>query len=192
MKKLPLILVLLFFYSICLAQEEILFEQSEPKRFPSTAQAIPLLDPNERFPEDPAVRKIATGRLDNLRAYGGWRNGVYGVVIKTDVHTDYMMDKNVEVVCWFYFWNGNAHTSQQKLKDFNKRYRTTNGQVSTSNDYVPSYKSNKRSDLELFLPFDELHLSKGKHEVCFDCGILFMGKQVSVLDYYKILVARSW
>ncbi|MEM7163129.1 MAG: hypothetical protein AAF487_11895 [Bacteroidota bacterium] len=151
--------------------------------YEKVADATPNIYDNPPYPNDPALTKLQQAEVVKMRAYGGWRNGVNGIICKLDIDTEYLDGKSLDVVAWFYFWNGDPDSKQQKLKDFNGRYRTTNYQVSTSTRYTPTYKNNSRSDFELFIPFSELHLGIGVHWICFDFGVFRQNKQLTVSDY---------
>ena len=53
------------------------------------------------------------------------------------------------------------------LKDYNNDYGTTGGQVCCPDSFTPNYDSTRFSDFRLFMPYDELHMAKGKYDLAF-------------------------
>jgi hypothetical protein len=94
-----------------------------------------------------------------------YENNQKGMKIYIDFTVHNMLDRKGNCVAWFYFSDGT------KLKDYNGQYRTTDGQVSKSEYYKPGYKDAKYTDFELFMPYDELHLSEGEFKCKFYVGI---------------------
>jgi len=81
------------------------------------------------------------------------------------IHTKFNAQKLRGVKCalniYFYDKQGNP------LKDFNKSYHTTNGNVSVHENFVPQYDDTTFNDFKLFMPVQELHMTKGKHKLMF-------------------------
>lgn len=80
-------------------------------------------------------------------------NGKKGLSVKVSFSIKGMKGKKGRVVCYFYDENGKA------LKDLNENYCTTDGDVSVGRTFTPSYDNSTYTDLELLIPYDELHLS---------------------------------
>jgi hypothetical protein len=59
----------------------------------------------------------------------------------------------------------------QPLKDFNDSYNTTAGHVAAGKNFTPSYDRSTYTDLDIFIPYSELHMADGNHELCFDLEI---------------------
>lgn len=110
-----------------------------------------------------------------------YQNGEKGMRINVSISANNMSGKKLSVVAWFYFKDGT------KLKDSNRNYRTTDGQVSTSeSEYISG--DNDRRTVTLFLPYSELHISsKGEHSLKFDIGVFESHKQLTVSSYYYFL-----
>lgn len=95
-----------------------------------------------------------------------YENNVKGMKIHIEFDVKNMLNKTGQVVAWFYYQNGN------KLLDANSSYRTTDGQVSNSRTYTPSYQNATYSDLSFFMPYSELHCpSSDKTDLKFCCGV---------------------
>ena len=73
------------------------------------------------------------------------------------IHVKFTVDdlQNSEGLCiaYFYFADG------RKLSDSNGQYKTTDGQVSVSRSFTPSYVNTIYRDFKLFMPYSELHFS---------------------------------
>ncbi|MBK6904178.1 MAG: hypothetical protein IPH04_15595 [Saprospirales bacterium] len=76
-------------------------------------------------------------------------------------------DKPCRAVAWFYSDSG------LPLQDYNGKYNSVDGKVSVGADFLPRYDSADYSDLTLFMPYDELHLSSGHHSLKLDAGLFF-------------------
>ncbi len=76
-----------------------------------------------------------------------------GLSVKVSFNISNMKDKDARVVCYFYDVDGNA------LIDKNNRYKTTDGHVSSGEDIKPKYDNSSYTDLEVKIPYDELHLT---------------------------------
>lgn len=70
------------------------------------------------------------------------------------------------------------------VKDLNRRYYTTDGNVCTSEHFTPSYPGTEYSDFTLFIPNEELHLLPGSHTYyCQVCLFDAQGNDIAYSDY---------
>jgi hypothetical protein len=53
------------------------------------------------------------------------------------------------------------------LRDFDGRYNTTDGHVSTEEDFSPNFTNTLFEDFKVFMPYDQLHMAKGRHDLKF-------------------------
>lgn len=106
-----------------------------------------------------------TAEIENVLVDDVYENNQKGMRIYIDFSVDNMLDKQGSCVAWFYFSDGT------ELKDYNSNYNTTDGQVSTSEDFEPGYINAVYTDFELFMPYDELHLDDGESNLKFYIGI---------------------
>jgi len=106
------------------------------------------------------------------------QSGQYGMKIHAKFSVGRMLNKQGKCVAWFYYSDGT------KLKDQNGKYKTSDGQVSTSEDFKPSFDNSTYNDFIIFMPYGELHLAKGKHNLKFDIGIFdHNSKQIAISEY---------
>lgn len=80
---------------------------------------------------------------------------------------------NLTGLCAVYFYGKN----KTPLMDTNGSYYADNGQVAMSEKYIPNYQNCTFNDFVLFIPYSELHLSVGYHNlkfqvVLFDCNTM--------------------
>lgn len=80
--------------------------------------------------------------------------GNKGMKIHVKFDISGMLNRTGRAVAYFYNSNGNA------LRDINSSYRTTNGNVSVGQDFVPNYANCTFNDLTMFIPYSELHLTR--------------------------------
>lgn len=97
-----------------------------------------------------------------------------------------MLNKQGDCVIWFYFSNGSM------LKDYNNSYRSSNGQVAVSRKFKPSYESCIFNDFVIFMPYDELHLSHGSHNLKFDIGLFDHNNKHMETSDYTSFTYNSW
>ena len=68
------------------------------------------------------------------------------------------------------------------MKDANGRYNTTIGDVSTSGNFQPGYVNSVYNDFKLFIPYKELHMARGKHNLKFRIKIFNSGTWNALSD----------
>ena len=60
-----------------------------------------------------------------------------------------------------------AYADGAALQDFDNFYFTSDGQVSAGTDFTPIYPDATFQDLQIFMPYDQLHMQAGHHELQF-------------------------
>jgi hypothetical protein len=65
--------------------------------------------------------------------------------------------------CIAYFYTNDG----TPLKDYNNRYYTSTGFVSANTKFEPAYENTLFNDLTIFIPYDELHVANGSHDLKF-------------------------
>lgn len=85
--------------------------------------------------------------------------GKYGMRIKGSFQVNNSNGRKCMFVAYFYTSDGTP------LRDFNQQYYTLNGNVSVGKDVIPIYDASVFNNEELFIPYDELHLLKGNHNL---------------------------
>lgn len=85
------------------------------------------------------------------------QDGQTGLRIHLDFTVWDMQGQQGEAVAYFESPKGIG------VKDLDRRYYTTDGNVSTSERFTPSYPGTEYSDFTLFIPNEQLHLLPGSH-----------------------------
>ena len=76
-----------------------------------------------------------------------------------------MLNKQGTCNAYFSFNGGNM------LNDYNGLYKAGNGQVAHGMPFTPPYEDATYNDFILFMPYNELHLGTGSHNLKFTIGI---------------------
>ena len=98
-----------------------------------------------------------------------YQDSLKGMRIHVKFDVDNFKDTPGRVVAYFYKKNGDP------LKDTNEKYNTTVGTVSTSRNFQPRYVNSVYNDFKLFIPYKELHMARGKHNLKFRIRIFNSG-----------------
>jgi len=99
-----------------------------------------------------------------------YKNNEKGMNIHAKFEVDNLKGVDCKAAAYFYYSSGG------KLRDSNNSYCTNDGYVSSYGvGFTPTYDGALYSDLELFMPYDELHLSNGKHELKFYIALYVVG-----------------
>lgn len=107
-----------------------------------------------------------TGKVNKVWVdYDQWQNNQKGMLIHVEFETVGCKDENLQVCAYFYTSSGTA------LKDYDGSYKTTDGNVSTHLDTTTSYHNSIWNDFKIFMPYDQLHMASGKHELKFYVSI---------------------
>jgi hypothetical protein len=88
-----------------------------------------------------------------------WRGGEKGMVVHVRFHTTGLRGVACKAVAYFAYEGGEA------LDDFDGLYSTVSGKVSTYTNFTPSYDSSVFNDLELFIPYSQLHMGSGRSDL---------------------------
>ena len=90
-----------------------------------------------------------------------YQDSIKGMRIHVKFDIDNFKDTKGRVSAYFYTKNGDP------LKDTNRSYYTTSGNVSTGRNFQSDYLKLIYNDCTLFMPYKELHLGRGKHNLKF-------------------------
>ena len=89
--------------------------------------------------------------------HGVTQNDQDGLRVHIEVELNGYKGSDMRAIAYFESPKGVGH------KDLNNRYHTTDGNVSASKKFSPSYDNSTFNDLKIFIPLSELHLKEGKH-----------------------------
>lgn len=93
------------------------------------------------------------------------RDGRTGMLIHAHFIIQGARQDTCQIAAYFYYANGEI------LKDFDQDYRASDGQASVGEEFTPEYDSTEFEDYTLFMPYDELHMEAGNHELKFDLQV---------------------
>lgn len=102
--------------------------------------------PSSSLTPNAQIKSISVSKDQDL--YNG-----KGIIIHVAFDIQNMKNKDVGVTAYFYDNNGNA------LTDINDKYNTDNGKVATGKSIKPGSNNTSYSDLQLEIPYTELHQS---------------------------------
>ena len=111
--------------------------------------------------------KIGTGKFDKLWVdYDVTENGQKGMRIHVKFSVLNMKDQDVRLSIYFEMKNGD------KLLTNNSAYRSKSGQVAIYRTLKVTYDESNYSDVQLFMPYSELNLGKGNHDLKLDADLV--------------------
>lgn len=93
--------------------------------------------------------------------YDQYKNGKKGMLIHVKFTIDGMKGNDGMCALYFKYKNGDF------LKDYNNSYNSSDGCVSCGATFTPGYDSTVYNDYQLFMPYEELHMSSGKSNLAF-------------------------
>lgn len=98
--------------------------------------------------------------LAEIYSFGMYQPNEYGIYICVKVSICNLLNKSLNANAYFYDMNGKI------IKDKNKRYRSTDGQVSVGETFKPDSQNYNSKKIGLFIPYSEFHCEKGKKLKC--------------------------
>lgn len=121
-----------------------------------------------------------TAIIDNVWVeHNVYQNSEKGMKIHVHFYVNNMLNRTGRVSAYFYYDDNNS----TPLKDFNQRYRTTDGKVSTGKNYTPGYSNCLYDDFVLFMPYTELH--------CTDRKTYYLKFRVSIWSDQNVEMVQS-
>ncbi len=137
-----------------------------------------------------AAQKI-TGEIKDITVeYNVFKDGVKGMKILVDFSVQNMKGIDGSCAAYFYYENGN------RVMDKNQKFKTADGHAATHTTIKPGYHPKTvYTDLEIFMPYNELEVGSGKHNLKFYC-ILWENSSSSVnsiaqSQYYSFTLTNN-
>jgi len=113
-----------------------------------------------KIEDELAARALPSSTISGLRIeHDCFRDGRRGMLIHSKVTINNLKDQNAFVATYFYGQDG------ANLKDFNQSYQTVDGAVMVGASVVPMYEGSTWEDFVLFMPYSELHMASGSHDL---------------------------
>jgi hypothetical protein len=133
---------------------------------------------------DPRVQLKADPRatFDSIWVdYGVKENDVLGMRIHMSFSAYNMKDMDAYVAIYFEYNDDMAGF----LKDKNKKFNSTDGDVAVYRSIKPAYDPAVYNDLQLFMPYSELDLEAGIYDLTMDAKLIYkQGGLIQWLTYY--------
>ena len=129
----------------------------------------------------------ATAKIENIwQTHHVVKDNEQGMNIHIKFSFTEMLNKTGRCSVYFYKATGSV------LEDTNQRYRTANGQVSTGVPFTPNIADGIYNDFSVFIPYAELHLPSGRHDIKFDVTIFDDNRQpIAQSDFQECQVDWS-
>lgn len=87
------------------------------------------------------------------------QNNQTGMVIRGKFSVKNLKNVHCISIAYFYFVDGTP------LQDTNGQYSDQSGYVSVNNSFTPQYETRGSSNFKMFMPYDELHIGEGHHDL---------------------------
>ncbi len=100
--------------------------------------------------------------------YDVTEKGQFGMRIHTKFTVKGMKETNGYLV--FFFDRG---TTETRLKSYDNKFQSKANDVAVYRTIKPAYDPAEFSDLDAFIPYGELHLTKGEHNLRIDAALIY-------------------
>lgn len=88
-------------------------------------------------------------------------DGEKGMRVHAKFHVKYGKGVPCMMIAYFYYDDAKPTPLKASSDADYRAYRTTNGQVSSKNNFTPAYDPAVYNDLQLFIPYDALNMASG-------------------------------
>ncbi len=155
--------------------------RNEPVKTNPVKAVEPVEVPPSKHNSKPVKTNTASTKFDKIWVdYNVKENGRLGMRIHVKFSVFNL--KNVDSYLAVYF----EKTDGTKLKTTNKKFASNDGQVAVYRSLKPGYDETVYSDLDVFMPYDEFKLSRGKYNLKLDADVIYEnGDLVEHLNYYE-------
>ncbi len=162
--------------------------RQEPYRNPEPVKSEPVKQtepvkttpPTKETPKTVKSDKASTKFEKMWVDYNVTESGRLGMRIHAKFTVNNMKDEDSYLAIYFEKADGT------KLKTTNKKFASKDGQVAVYRSMKPAYDETIYKDLDVFMPYDELNLSRGKYDLKIDADVIYEnGDMVEHLNYYE-------
>jgi len=105
--------------------------------------------------------------------YDVTQNGVYGMNIHLDFTAHNLKGIPIELAIFFDYWDEDG-MELIWLKDNNGRYASPNGYVGVAKQITANFETSSFTDIQLFMPYDELDVDAGEHELSMEIYVNYL------------------
>jgi hypothetical protein len=137
-------------------------------------------DTPEKADNDDTTNKEGQAEVDKVWVdYNVSEGGKKGMRIHVKFTVHDLKDTDSYLAIYFQKANGD------KLYTNDKTYRSTDGQVAVYKTLKPAYKDTSYDDSDLFIPYEEFSLGKGKYDLKMDIDVIYKnGDLFKHMKYY--------
>lgn len=154
-------------------------KESEPVKQSEPVKVNPT---NDKRKNDQASAKFEKIWVD----YNVTENGRYGMRIHVKFSVYNMKDVDSYLAVYFEKADGT------KLRTANKKFSSNDGTVAVYRALKPGYADTVYKDLEVFMPYDELKLGRGKYDLKMDADVIYEnGDLVEHLGYHDFIYEKK-
>lgn len=134
------------------------------------------------------IAHAPAARFDSLWVeFGVTENNLPGMRIHFRFLTYNMKDTAASVAVYFLYNNIDGGT----LKDKNNQYVSASGDVAAYADIKPGFDTAYYNDLQLFIPYSELHLNPGNYELLMDSKLIYRrGGLIADFRHYGFKISQ--
>lgn len=132
-----------------------------------------------------AIKIPSAGIEDIWVEHNAWEGYLYGMTIHVSFDIRNLKGEDCRATAYFYFEDG------EPLYDFNQQY-AIDGKVSSWIDFEPGYVDTTFTDLYIFLPYDELHMAPGEHDLMFYISIWYGDTELDQSDWEYFSYIQSY
>ncbi len=150
--------------------------KSEPVKPTEPVKTAPMPETPKTVKSNTANAKFEKMWVD----YNVKENGRLGMRIHVKFSVNNMKDEDSYLVILFEKSDGT------KLKTSNRKFASKDGQIAAYRSMKPGYDETVYKDLDVFMPYDEFNLSRGKYDLKMDADVIYEnGDLVEHLNYHE-------
>lgn len=129
-------------------------------------QIPPFAPPSNRSPTGSIRNGGPQAAFEHIWSeHNALENGRKGLRIHLRFRVENAREVACRVIAYFSLATG------EPLADLDGSYFSARGQVAVGRDFRPAYQSALYRNLTLFMPYDELHMAPGRHDLAFQIGL---------------------
>lgn len=134
-----------------------------------------------------AVKAQPGARFDRMWVdYNVKEDNQDGMRLHLKFTVDNLKSADCQVRVIFYY------NDETPIKDKNQSYYTTTGNVAVFRDLKPAYDPAVYSDLDIFMPYDELDLSFGEYNLKMDVDLIYKdGELIQHMTWYDFTYSKK-
>lgn len=118
--------------------------------------------------------------------YNMTEGGQKGMLLHTKFTVNNLKSTDCQVRIKFFY------DDETPLKDNNKRFYTTDGNVAVFRDLKPGYDTTVYNDLQIFMPYDELDLPYGEFKLKMDVDLIYnSGDLIQHMTWYDFQYSKK-